>query len=61
MFTELFIIKTKLIHKVGGHLLNLVIRERLNGKKKIPTYPVSCKELKVGSCWLFICRFLPVE
>ncbi len=60
MFTKLLIIKTKLIHKVGGHLLNLVIRERLKEKKKLKCYPISFKELKTDSCWLCICCFLPV-
>lgn len=29
MLAELFIVETKLIHKVGSHLLDLVIRESL--------------------------------
>lgn len=34
MLAELFVIEPKLIHKVGGHLLDLIVGEGLRGTKE---------------------------
>ncbi len=59
MFTKLLIIKTKLIHKVGGHLLNLVIRERLKAKKSLNAIQSALRSLnQTRAGYVFVASYL---
>ena len=42
MLAELFIIEPKLIHKVGGHLLDLIVGEGLRGGGQRKLFQVIC-------------------
>lgn len=56
MLAELLIIETKLIHKVGSHLLDLVIGESLRCKKKI-TMNISAQGGTSGDLMHVFCMF----
>lgn len=60
MLTELLIVEPKLIHKVGSHLLDLIVWESLGGKDVISPFKIMIFPHGQTNVSSWCCGFLPV-
>jgi len=52
VFAELFVVEAELVHEVGGHLLDLVVGERLRTSRRTLTYTTTPPNTAHNTVWV---------